>query len=476
MYFIWHNWQCMNLLRHDWFRSPQYQSKVYSRTLMVTQVPKEYRSDEGLVHLMQQLKVDGIKISHDIECATIGRRLDDFPDLVDAHNEAVKDLEKVLVRYLKHGKEARKRPTVRKGGFMCCGGRKVDAIDYYAKQIKFLRDQVDDRRAKVHSLIKQERKARKGGKSMRLEGEDYGFVTFKTVAEAHRIARAHDGKLRELDGACLQMAPAPRDILWKNIKKDPVDLASANMGGWVLLAAVFIGYAVPTLIVSVLANMDAFSEIPQLHFLKDWHKAESWSYGLVSSTLGPALQALFALVLPIIIRRICKRQGAPTRSRLDRATTARYYFITTVWMLFFLTLFGTVYQVVLELIDGVNKHESFDTILAKLALPESKLLVTARFTNSSQRFARRMLARVATGSPGCPFAVFSSFTISFSSSGWHSSRSAASCSTTPRAIFASSPSRTCSSTTPLVSTCCLLQLSPWCMLRSPPSLYLVPRW
>lgn len=40
---------------------------------MVTQVKKEYRSDAGLVALMGQLKVDGIKIGPEIECTTIGK-------------------------------------------------------------------------------------------------------------------------------------------------------------------------------------------------------------------------------------------------------------------------------------------------------------------------------------------------------------------------------------------------------------------
>jgi hypothetical protein len=52
----------MVVLRNRWFRSPAYQSKIYSRTLMVTQVRKDYRSDEGLLALIGLLKVDGIKI------------------------------------------------------------------------------------------------------------------------------------------------------------------------------------------------------------------------------------------------------------------------------------------------------------------------------------------------------------------------------------------------------------------------------
>ena len=91
---------------------------------MVTQVRKDYRSDEGLLALMGQLKVDGIKIGPSIDHTTIGRRLQDFPEMVEEHNNAVADLEKHLVKYLKGGKIANKRPTYRKGGFLGIGGEK----------------------------------------------------------------------------------------------------------------------------------------------------------------------------------------------------------------------------------------------------------------------------------------------------------------------------------------------------------------
>ena len=121
---VWRNWKAMVQLRTRWFRSPAYQTKIYSRTLMVTQVRKDYRSDEGLVALMGKLKVDGIKIGPLLDCTSIGRRLQDFPEMVEDHNQAVAELEKHLVKYLKGGKLGSKRPTLRKGGFIGMGGEK----------------------------------------------------------------------------------------------------------------------------------------------------------------------------------------------------------------------------------------------------------------------------------------------------------------------------------------------------------------
>lgn len=110
--------------------------------------------------------------------------------MVEDHNQAVKDLEQYLVKYLKNGQMAKNRPTMTKGGFLGIGGEKKvgfpaymdvsrltrqDAIDYYAKEIKFLRDKIDAKRQAIDSLLRQERKARKGGRpAPRIEGENYG--------------------------------------------------------------------------------------------------------------------------------------------------------------------------------------------------------------------------------------------------------------------------------------------------------------
>lgn len=72
-----------------------------------------------------------------------------------------------------------------------------------------------------------------------------GFVTFKTIAEAHRIARAHQGPLKELHGARLALAPMPHDIVWQNISKEPGEIRSRNMFGFILIGIICFFYTVP---------------------------------------------------------------------------------------------------------------------------------------------------------------------------------------------------------------------------------------
>lgn len=114
-----------------------------------------------------------------------------------------------------------------------------DAIDYLANQIKYTREKVDTKRRQIDSLLKQERKARKGNQpTQRVEGENYGFVTFKTITEAHRIARTHRGALKELHGAMLSLAPMPQDIVWENISKEPGVVRTKRTFGFLWIAAV----------------------------------------------------------------------------------------------------------------------------------------------------------------------------------------------------------------------------------------------
>ncbi|OSD00288.1 hypothetical protein PYCCODRAFT_1371509, partial [Trametes coccinea BRFM310] len=123
---VWYHWREVVRLRRDWFRSPEYIQSFYARTLMITDVPKKLQSDEGLRAIFES-----VQVPYPTTSVHIGRKVGRLPDLIEYHNNAVRDLEAVLVRYLKGGKIGKKRPTVRVGGFLGCGGEVKDAIDYY---------------------------------------------------------------------------------------------------------------------------------------------------------------------------------------------------------------------------------------------------------------------------------------------------------------------------------------------------------
>lgn len=132
MFYSWFYWKKMLVLRKAWFMSSRFQRGISSRSLMITNVKKEYQSDEGLKELMMKIRGGNEKIGANIQASMIGRDLKDYPELIEDYNETVKEFEEILVKYLKGGHEGKKRPRITRGGFMGLGGTKIDAIEFYA--------------------------------------------------------------------------------------------------------------------------------------------------------------------------------------------------------------------------------------------------------------------------------------------------------------------------------------------------------
>jgi hypothetical protein len=111
-------------LRRKYFQSVEYQGSMHSRTLLVSDVPRQNRSDQGLGQLASTFKPTSVHYSQ----AHIGRDMGDLPDLIEKHSNAVKKLEKYLAVYLKNpDKLPDKRPTCKPKG----KSQRIDAIDYY---------------------------------------------------------------------------------------------------------------------------------------------------------------------------------------------------------------------------------------------------------------------------------------------------------------------------------------------------------
>jgi len=123
---VWFHWTAMVRLRAQFFRSPEYALSFYARTLTVMRVQKRLQSDEGIRAIF-----NSVQVPYPTTAVHIGRRVGDLPELIETHNNTVREFEQVLVRYLKDGRMGKKRPTIRLGGFLGMGGQVRDAIDYY---------------------------------------------------------------------------------------------------------------------------------------------------------------------------------------------------------------------------------------------------------------------------------------------------------------------------------------------------------
>jgi len=148
------------------------------------------QNDRGIAALFASLQVP-----YPATSVHISRRVEDLPDLVEYHNNTVRELEQVLVRYLKGGKVGNKRPTIRIGGFMGIGGEEKDAIDFYTRKL-----------ARTEAAAKERREKTEMNKV-----QNYGFASMAAVPYAHVVAQRLAGKHPK--GTTITLAPNPRDIV-----------------------------------------------------------------------------------------------------------------------------------------------------------------------------------------------------------------------------------------------------------------------
>ncbi|KAF8270502.1 DUF221-domain-containing protein [Lactarius quietus] len=325
---VWFHWTAMVRLRAQFFRSPEYVQSFYARTLIVTRVPKKLQSDEGIRAIF-----DSVQVPYPTTSVHIGRRVGTLPELIEAHNNTVREFEQVLVRYLKGGKIGKKRPTIRLGGFWGMGGQKRDAIDYYTEKLKRTEQVVESYRAQIDSR----------------KPENYGFASMAAVPYAHIVAQLLEGKRPK--GSDIGLAPNPKDIIWHNLKND----------GMVFLTLIAFLNTVPLFVLSILANLSSIASF--VPFLENWQQSSPTSFNIVSGVLPPAVSAFFGFFLPIMMRWLSQYQGALTQSRLDRAVVARYFAFLVISQLIIFTLIGVAFNSVTEIIKAIGQHKGFHDIL-----------------------------------------------------------------------------------------------------------------
>ncbi|KAF8653274.1 hypothetical protein AX16_003976 [Volvariella volvacea WC 439] len=340
---VYYHWKEMVRLRKQWFRSPEYMESFYARTISIMDVPKKYRSDEGIQEILET-----VRMPYPTTSVHIGRKVGQLPELIEYHNETVRELEVILVKYLKGGKVGRKRPTIRIGGFCCFGGRKEDAIEFYTRKLQRTEAAVEACRAKI-DLRRAER---------------YGFASLASVYAAHQVALKLRGKHPK--GTTITLAPNPRDIIWENMNRTDGELFRRNIVGFFWLCVTCVFSLIALFPVATFANLDAITETGYLPFLQDWSRSSPISYSIISGVLPPALAALFTFFLPRVMRWLMQYMGAKTHSRLDRAVIARYFAFLVISQLIIFTLIGVAFNSVLELVELIGKRASAKDILDNL--------------------------------------------------------------------------------------------------------------
>lgn len=350
LFMLWRTFNQVIQMRRNKFKTEEYQNALFMRTLMLTEVPKKYHSEDGLISLMGKLK-----ISRPIQNATIGRDVKELTKLIQRHTKAVYKLESVLAKYLKNPEKLpAKRPVCRPFKFDTTAHKgKIDAIDYLCniieqleKEIGMVRESID-----THKTL------------------PYGFVSYESVEDCHVVAKSTQRKRKGKLNATL--APRPSDIIWDNIVLTRLQRANKQHWGNFLFLALMILWIAPNAFMGVfLSNLNRIGALwpPFTGFMYNYPII----FSILQGVLSPVVTSLIFLILPAIMRKMSQWQGKVTKHEREMDTTKKLYAFFVFNNLFIFTVFSVIWNIISKTIQLIkNGHDlTFDKVMDELNIAQ----------------------------------------------------------------------------------------------------------
>ncbi|KAL5615666.1 hypothetical protein BROUX41_005699 [Berkeleyomyces rouxiae] len=347
IFFLWWNYRKVVRLRRDYFNSQEYRHSLHARTLMLTDLPRDRCSDEGIARI-----IDDVAPSSSFARTAIGRNVRDLPNLIAEHERVVRNLEKVLAIYLKNPTQLPPsrpmcKPSKKDPSFSTYPkGQKVDAIEYLTQRIKGLELQIREVRTTVD----------------RRSTMTYGFASYSDISEAHSIAYTTRGK--KPSGTTIVLAPRPEDLIWSNMPLSPSvrSWKGIMINLWIIFLTVV--WVVPNAMIAIfLVNLSNLGRVWPA--FKSELKAHSTFWGMFQGVANPALTSLIYLVLPIVFRRLAIMAGDRTKTGRERHVTSKLFSFFVFNNLIVFSLFSTTWAVIAGIVDDTSKGMDAWTAIIK---------------------------------------------------------------------------------------------------------------
>ena len=343
-YFLWRNYRAVRNLRRRYFQSSDYQKSLHARSVMVTDIPPSYRTDEGLLRL-----TDEVNPAPGIPRVAIARNVKDLPKLIQEHDHVVRLLEKVLSKYFKNPDSLpAQRPTCKpdKKHAEYHQTEKVDAIDYYTDRIRDLEAQVRHVRESIDKR----------------DAMSYGFASWDSIADAHAVACA--ARKKHPHGTTIELAPRPNDIIWENLALTKGARRWKRFIIMVWSTALTVVWIAPNAMIAIF-----LTDLSNLGLVWDDFKTSLDGnpsvWAAVQGIASPALMSLVYLVLPIIFRRLAVKAGKKTKTAREHHVLGSLYTFFVFNNLIVFSLFSAMWQFVSAVIEASDKDKNvWEAILA----------------------------------------------------------------------------------------------------------------
>lgn len=237
--------------------------------------------------------------------------------------------------HIKHLRNPEFRPTLKKG-FLGLWGERVDAVDYYKKELEKITDEINMERTRVledpKALL------------------PVAFVFFKGRWGAAVAAQTQQTK--NPTTWLTEWAPEPCDVYWRNLAIPFVEITIRKLVIAIALSFLVFFFMIPITFVQSLANLNGLSRtFPFLKALLNRQVVSSFLQGFLP---GLALK-IFLLLLPMLLMFMSKIEGYTSLSSLERRSAGKYFIFLVVAVFFGSIFTGTVSE---QLHQFINKPPS----------------------------------------------------------------------------------------------------------------------
>ncbi|KAL9602334.1 MAG: hypothetical protein Q9219_001900 [cf. Caloplaca sp. 3 TL-2023] len=344
-FFLWRNYIAVVRLRRQYFDSPEYLMSLHSRTLMVTDIPPADRTDEGILRLADQVEHTAA-----LPRAAIGRNVKELPDMIEEHDEAVRELESVLAKYLKNPDNLpAKRPTMRPSKKYRAnnGGDNVDSIDYLTSRIRELEVEITHVRESIDKR----------------NAMPFGFASYERIEDAHTVAFAAQNKHPQ--GTTIRLAPRPNDLIWQNLPLTKKQRSWRRVWNnfWIVILTLL--WIAPNALIAIfLSNLTNLASIWP-GFRHTFHNNQKF-WSAVQGIASPALTSLIYLILPIIFRRLSIRGGDTSKTSRERHVATKLYSFFVFNNLIVFSVFSVVYKFVAAVIKNRESEGAWESVVEGL--------------------------------------------------------------------------------------------------------------
>lgn len=370
-------------VRQDYLGS---QSTITDRTIKLSGIPPELRSEAKLKDLLEKLEIGKV------ENITICRDWETLDHMMDERTNTLRRLEEAWTVHLGRSQDIAQepsdsapngthngdevsnnheydsllgrsqttsyehpRPTTRMWyGFLNLQSKKVDAIDYYEERLRKLDEKIIAARKKEYTPTA------------------LAFVTMDSIPACQMAVQAL------LDPSPMQLlaklAPAPTDIVWKNTYLPRTNRMARSWIITIFILVLTIFWLIPVGVLAGLLDLCSIKQVwPQLAKYLESHAILK---SLVQTGLPTIVVSLLNIAVPFLYDYLANMQGMISQGDVELSVISKNFFFTFFNVFLVFTAFGTASTFWSVLRDSLR-----DTTTIAFALARSVQQLAVFYTN-----------------------------------------------------------------------------------------------